>query len=205
MPMNQEHERQSPRSTSARAHARRVWVRVIVTITSAIAIGTAWACASVPDETRFTNVYVGDSARIQEQFAGGVSFFLERRCGTLDCHGQAGRPLRIYGNRGLRLRNDGGLTPSTGDTTPQEITANYRSVVGLEPEEFSRVIAANGRDADKLLLVRKPLGIDNRSGVAHKGGSVVQVGAADDGYACLITWLEGNAALDRCQNAANAF
>lgn len=31
-----------------------------------------------------------------------VSEVLERRCGTLDCHGQAARPLRIYGNAGLR-------------------------------------------------------------------------------------------------------
>ena len=31
-----------------------------------------------------------------------VSEVLERRCGTLDCHGQPARPLRIYGNTGLR-------------------------------------------------------------------------------------------------------
>ncbi len=31
-----------------------------------------------------------------------VSEVLERRCGTLDCHGQSSRPLRIYGNAGLR-------------------------------------------------------------------------------------------------------
>jgi hypothetical protein len=31
-----------------------------------------------------------------------VSEVYERRCGTLDCHGQPSRPLRIYGNSGLR-------------------------------------------------------------------------------------------------------
>lgn len=31
-----------------------------------------------------------------------VSEVLERRCGTLDCHGQPARPLRLYGNSGLR-------------------------------------------------------------------------------------------------------
>jgi len=31
-----------------------------------------------------------------------VSEVVERRCGTLDCHGQPARPLRIYGNAGLR-------------------------------------------------------------------------------------------------------
>ncbi|MBK8258312.1 MAG: hypothetical protein IPK82_37295 [Polyangiaceae bacterium] len=31
-----------------------------------------------------------------------VSEVLERRCGTLDCHGAIARPLRLYGNAGLR-------------------------------------------------------------------------------------------------------
>jgi hypothetical protein len=31
-----------------------------------------------------------------------VSEVMERRCGTLDCHGQSSRPLRVYGNSGLR-------------------------------------------------------------------------------------------------------
>lgn len=33
---------------------------------------------------------------------GAVSEVIERRCATLDCHGQSSRPLRIYGNAGLR-------------------------------------------------------------------------------------------------------
>lgn len=31
-----------------------------------------------------------------------VSEVVERRCGTLDCHGATSRPLRIFGNAGLR-------------------------------------------------------------------------------------------------------
>jgi hypothetical protein len=31
-----------------------------------------------------------------------VSEVVERRCATLDCHGQPARPLRLYGNAGLR-------------------------------------------------------------------------------------------------------
>jgi hypothetical protein len=31
-----------------------------------------------------------------------VSAVLERRCGSLDCHGGLSRPLRVYGNAGLR-------------------------------------------------------------------------------------------------------
>src|SRR4029077_17724720 len=68
-----------------------------------------------PDQTEFTT----------------VSPVFERRCGTLDCHVQAGRPLRIFSGLGLRLPNDAGDTPGQGATTPDEIVANYRSVIGL--------------------------------------------------------------------------
>ena len=34
-----------------------------------------------------------------------VSPVLEQRCGSLDCHGNIARPLRIYGARGLRFVN----------------------------------------------------------------------------------------------------
>ena len=39
-----------------------------------------------------------------------VDPYLQRRCGTLDCHGQPGRAYRIYGFTGFRLYNeDAGL------------------------------------------------------------------------------------------------
>ena len=31
-----------------------------------------------------------------------VSQVLERRCGTIDCHGDGARPFRVYGRTGLR-------------------------------------------------------------------------------------------------------
>jgi hypothetical protein len=118
-----------------------------------------------PDESSFTT----------------VSPVFERRCGTLDCHGQVGRPLRIYSGLGLRLPNDAGDLPGMGATTPDEITDNYYSVVGLEPEEMTRVIA--GVDPPtKLLILAKPLGLE-----AHKGGTQIVVG--DPAYNCITSWL----------------
>jgi len=171
-------------------------------VAAAVSIGVAlFACASVPDENRITPIIQPDFQQFDQ---GYVSYFLERRCGTLDCHGQAGRPLRIFGRYGLRLLNDGGLTPVTGDTSESERAANYRAVVGLEPEEMSRVIA--GEDSpDQLLLILKPIGDEQDSkGVRHKGGSVI--GRGDQlGYRCLTTWLRRAVDADACHTAADRY
>lgn len=83
-----------------------------------------------------------------------VSKVLERRCGTLDCHGSTFRPLRIYGQYGLRkpfrFRTDPGA-PAGADfdkyysgggleTTSAELLDNYNSVIALEPELMQEVI-----------------------------------------------------------------
>ena len=165
------------------------------------------SCASIPDENRYTIVLTPDAV----QYQNGVSFFMERRCGTLDCHGQDGRPMRIYGSRGLRLPNDGGLTPATGDTTPAEQIANFRAVVGLQPEQMSRVVASGGQNPESLLLLQKPLSVEG-GGATHKGGPVISSGQADDGYVCLTQWLANPdprtadlTYLSRCKSAGNAY
>jgi len=113
-----------------------------------------------------------------------VSPVFERRCGTLDCHGQEGRPLRIYSGRGLRLANDAGNIPGSNDTTPAEITANYRAVIGLEPEEISRVVAGADSPHD-LLILAKPLMLES-----HKGGPALAP-SNDPGETCITTWVLG--------------
>lgn len=165
------------------------------------------SCASIPDENRYTVILTPDPGQYQK----GVSFFMERRCGTLDCHGQDGRPMRIYGARGLRLPNDAGLTPATGDTTPAEQLANFRAVVGLQPEQMSRVVAAQGQYAESLLLLQKPLSLEG-GGARHKGGPVISRGLADPGYVCLTQWLANAdpatadlSYLDACKTAGNAY
>ncbi len=146
-------------------------------------LGTAMLFAScLPD-------YANNSLNCPpyEDFAS-VSTLLERRCGTLDCHGNAARPLRIYGQYGLRLKppgsEDDGLFSGNLEraTTEVERESNYRSVCGLEPERTHKVVA--GEDTvESLTLVRKP-----RLTEKHKGGRVWNEGKPPD--RCLVTWLE---------------
>ncbi len=116
-----------------------------------------------------------------------VSALLERRCGSLDCHGQASRNLRLYGNEGLRLAQEGDASrpSSTVNTTDAEVTENYLSVVGLEPELMSQVVREGASNPLRLTLMRKPLGIEN-----HKGGTLFQAG--DSQVVCVTSWLAGH-------------
>ena len=111
----------------------------------------------------------------------GVTTVFERRCGSLDCHGSIERNMRIYSSSGLRLPNDAGLRPGQGDTTLDEITANYQSILTLEPEVTNEVL--NGADPYQLLVLKKPLELEK-----HKGGPVMKKG--DDAEACLVSWLK---------------
>jgi hypothetical protein len=111
-----------------------------------------------------------------------VADAMQPSCGTLDCHGQAGRNLRLFGGRGLRLM--AGANPLAGDTTPAEYDATFWSVVGLEPETMTDVLLDHGADPERLSLIRKPRGHER-----HKGGTLMTAGDALD--QCLISWLAG--------------
>jgi hypothetical protein len=137
------------------------------------------------------------------QFAGtlpdggvvpGVSAMLEKRCGTLDCHGQVGRPLRIYGSLGLRfVYGDASDRPGLQPTTDIEHKANYQSVIGLQPELMTEVVQGNA-PPEALLLLRKPLQLER-----HEGGQVFVGG--DVTYTCLTSWLSGQIDTTSCQGA----
>ena len=160
---------------------------------SLASVASIVACASSVSKDdgslRKTTILAPD----QGQFAA-VSPMLERRCGTLDCHGQQGRPLRIYSGRGLRLPNDGGFGPGQGDTTAEEITANYRAVIGLEPEQLTRVVAGVIPPRNLLLLL-KPLNLGS-----HKGGPAFAP-TGDPGETCLNTWIQGAVDPAACNRA----
>lgn len=116
-----------------------------------------------------------------ELFKEAVSPYLEKRCGTLDCHGSESRPLRIQGQLGLRSAVE--LNVSGGEpTTATELEANYVAVCGLEPENMADVVQSFGASADLLKLVAKP-----RGEMHHKGGKVVEQG--DDGDRCITGWV----------------
>jgi hypothetical protein len=142
-------------------------------------VGGTTSCASAPDSRRFTEILAPDFPT----YKTNVDAYLQRRCGTLDCHGQPGRAYRIYGFAGFRLYNeDAGLVSGQQPTTDEEVLANYQAAVALEPEEMSRLMATQGAEPNKLLLLRKPLKLER-----HKGGPAM---AEDDvGYRCVVAWL----------------
>jgi hypothetical protein len=158
------------------------------------------ACAGSPDATAITEVFAPDYNQFKGAGAAanqaGVSRLLERHCGTLDCHGQVGRAMRIYGQYGLRyvdptadVLNQPGLQP----TTEVEFESNYQSVIGLQPEILSLVV--QGADPpESLLLIRKPELLER-----HKGGAVFVSG--DDSYQCITSWLGGQVDLNACGRA----
>jgi hypothetical protein len=172
--------------TSKRAALVVARIMAGVALLSVAAFAGTQAC-SYPDKTAITEVAAPD----YNQFKGvnltatqaGVSRVLELRCGSLDCHGQVGRPLRIYGEFGLRfVDGDADNQPGLGVTTEVEFEANYQSVIGLEPEIMSLVYLGY-EPPEALMLLRKPLQLER-----HKGGAVFVDG--DDAYNCITSWLE---------------
>jgi hypothetical protein len=175
-----------------------VGLPALVAFAAAALAAVATACGGY-DQNALTEVVGPDYG----QFKGvlpdggqstGVSQMLEKRCGTLDCHGQVGRPLRIYGQTGLRFKDDAGNVPGGAATTETEHEADYQSVIGLQPELMTEVVQLNA-PPEALLLMRKPLQLER-----HKGGQVLQTD--DDGYNCITSWLMGQIDYTSCSDAS---
>jgi hypothetical protein len=149
----------------------------LVAMTTFTATAT-FDCAAPPSASVFLQTSLPDRSSFPY-----VGQMLAHRCGTLDCHGSMFRNLRVFGNEGLRYAaTDRPLVPAC--TTQAEFDQDYESVVGLEPELISAVVADHGANSERLSLIRKPLGLDN-----HKGLTLMQPG--DDTYRCLVSWLSG--------------
>jgi len=133
------------------------------------------------------------AAPAQDSFPD-VSDALQQSCATLDCHGQAGRALRVYGYGGLRLSSVD--TPLGDPTTDLEYLASYESLVSLEPETLSKVVARQA-DPNELSLVRKARGIEH-----HKGGQRAIPGDSLD--RCIVLWLTDNFDPDPCADVVDA-
>lgn len=119
---------------------------------------------------------------------------LERRCGTLDCHGDPGRNMRLYTGSGLRLGKMD--IPGESATTDAEYNASYWSVVGLEPEIMSAVVADGGERPERLTMVRKARGTEY-----HKPGAILEIGEPAD--RCLTSWLASKLDEEACKTAAD--
>lgn len=173
---------------------RRWTTRIaLATWTAALAVVVFGSACSSVDANAVSPLALPDRDQYINQ---GVSTFMERRCGALDCHGQVGRPLRIYSANGLRKNLVKGARDVRG-TQPDELLDNYYATVGLEPEEISISRVTEGNFTDFLLL-KKPLGIEG-GGVRHKGGPVLR--STDPGFECLITWISGAVNKAKCEDA----
>ncbi len=179
---------------------------------AAAACAFAWlgACSGVQQQR------VGiDAPPSDDAVFGPVADMLVHRCGSLDCHGQPGRNLRMWGCDGMRL--DPNEAPSCrkqqggGPTTVAEHYATYRSLVGLEPNVMTAVYdgckTSGGAyppspscHPELLTFVQKARGIE-----AHKGGQLIDVSGVDGGPdpqdVCIVTWLEGATDKQACSEA----
>lgn len=123
-----------------------------------------------------------------------VSSVLEPNCGTLDCHGDPARSLRIYGKRGLRA--NGSAFVGEGDTAPSDIQATFRSVVSIEPERLSGVFSTRGAGVERWVVVSKARGRER-----HAGGIRMPEGSPGD--RCLVSWASGS--IDQSACTADVF
>jgi hypothetical protein len=142
-------------------------------------------CSTPPSDARF-EATAPDRASFPP-----VADLLVHRCGTLDCHGTVARNLRLYGSAGLRLTGQPSSQPST---TEDEYSADFTSIVGLEPEVMSEVVRERGADPERLTFYRKARGLE-----AHKGGTLVQTGDQQD--VCITSWLAGHTDTVTCKTA----
>jgi hypothetical protein len=142
-----------------------------------------------------TGATVTPEAPPQDEFPY-VAQLMVHRCGTLDCHGSVYRNLRVYGDEGLRYSpNDPNARPCIpASTTGDEVAQDYDSVVGLEPESLSTVVANHGADPESLTLIAKSTGL-----AAHQGGTLFHPG--DDAYVCMTSWLAGSTNTTACLDA----
>lgn len=166
--------------------SKRGFVAIAIALASfaGLAIGAA-SCVGEGEPETF-------SCPNKDVFIQNVSPYIERRCGTLDCHGQPTRPMRIYGQLGLRLPTGDPMTVNVSGgagTTPEELEANYAAVCNLDPEAMAESAETIGASADQLLLVNKMRGKER-----HKGGTAAAEQSPGD--RCVLLWLKFKTAAD---------
>lgn len=187
-------------------------------VTAILAMPLSFACSSAP--TASDTITVNGPSLADFAGTGGVGAVFERNCGSLDCHGSDSRAMRIYSQYGLRkppglvtiyepveAGAEGGTDDTTDDTdndagpnipgkaptTPEEVLANYQSIVSLEPRVMQAVV--KGGDPYQLLILKKPLLIEK-----HKGGPALHKGG--DAENCISGWLKDK--LDKAACAAGS-
>ena len=109
-----------------------------------------------------------------------VSDALDIHCGTLNCHGNNDRNMRIFGFYGTRL-SDKDKTGAAA-TSEDEYQANFESIISIEPERLSQIVRSGGANEGKWVVLSKGRGTEH-----HKGGSRMTPGDAMD--TCFTSWI----------------
>lgn len=170
----------------------------IASVVGLVVALTTGACASTPDDATTAKLALGPLAT--DDYVALVHPVIERRCGSIDCHGALPRGLRVYGETGLRLPNDAGLVPGGGATTLEEKRATYDSIVALQPERTNALVLKDPRtpaDAYQLSLLTKATATER-----HRGGPSLLHG--EPAEQCIVTWLIGHADPSLCATGAKS-
>ncbi len=113
-----------------------------------------------------------------------VQPYLGLGCGSLDCHGDQGRALRIYAKFGLRESPD----LRTLAVSQSEVAANASALAAL----------ADGEPANHLALLKGLA--TSEGGLAHIGGDI-WANTSAPGYQCVLAYLSGSANATACGEA----
>ena len=160
----------------------------------------AWLCmlgACATQDASTVRIETGDPTA----FAQHVQPYLQTACATLDCHGDPGRPLRLYAELGLR--NDDALR-----SQPIAEHADPMPLTGAELDANLHSLGAVGlgaRAPREQLALRKPLAA--AAGGIHHVGGVHWSTREDPGYLCLRQFLLGDTTAelgDACARALDA-
>jgi len=145
------------------------------------------ACSGPPGDQTFA-----PTVPTMENFEK-VSEALEWHCGTLDCHGNSARNMRIYGNNGIRFGK--GLSPGSESTTDAERLLTYEALIAVAPEVLGQIVSQRGARPERWIVITKGRGTEH-----HKGGSRMLLHDATD--TCVTSWLTGVVNGDACDAAA---
>lgn len=150
------------------------------------ALAAGPGCAPLPQGE------VGYAVPDLELYKAYVHPLFEGSCATLDCHGDPGRPLRLYSATGLRIRGDLRAAPGMTMTelTDEELADNVQSIAAIDVDE---------PDVDARFLLLKPL--SNTGGGIHHYGGQIWSGTDDVAYRCVHGWLLGTVDVDACAAA----
>jgi len=127
-----------------------------------------------------------------DDYAALVQPYVGLRCGSLDCHGDSGRPLRLYAEYGLRMRAELRDEPVAAAEIADNVAAFAGISAGSEPA-----------GSPGSLALHKGLAVA-AGGFAHAGGDIWD-SVDEPGYVCLRGWLDGQsgdpAVADACASA----